>query len=155
MESLILIGNGGHCRSCIEIIETAGKFNIKGIVVHPKDSAKNFMKYKVLGNDNEIKDVFSKNDFALVVLAKFFSAKKRVDLFNLLKKNNIPLATVYSKHSIISRNAFVGDGSIIMNNVIVNSGASVGVNCILNTNALIEHDVKIGNHCHISTRFYS
>ena len=33
MKSLVLIGNGGHCKSCIEIIETSKEFKIKGIVV--------------------------------------------------------------------------------------------------------------------------
>ena len=38
-----------------------------------------------------------------------------------------------------------------MHNVIINSASEIGHNCILNTNSLIEHDVNIGNHCHIST----
>ena len=30
MKSLVLIGNGGHCKSCIEIIETSKEFQNKG-----------------------------------------------------------------------------------------------------------------------------
>ena len=29
---IILLGGGGHCRSCIDVIEQAGDFNIAGIV---------------------------------------------------------------------------------------------------------------------------
>ena len=29
---LILLGAGGHCKSCIDVIETEGKFTIAGIL---------------------------------------------------------------------------------------------------------------------------
>jgi len=32
MKSLLLIGGGGHCRSCIDFIEEEGKYQIAGIV---------------------------------------------------------------------------------------------------------------------------
>jgi hypothetical protein len=32
MKSLLLIGGGGHCRTCIDVIETEGKYKIAGIV---------------------------------------------------------------------------------------------------------------------------
>ncbi len=31
-EEIILIGGGGHCRACIDVIETNGKYRIAGIV---------------------------------------------------------------------------------------------------------------------------
>ena len=33
----------------------------------------------------------------------------------------------------------------------MNAGSVVGKNCIINNKVLIEHDVKIHDHCHIST----
>jgi UDP-3-O-[3-hydroxymyristoyl] glucosamine N-acyltransferase len=38
-----------------------------------------------------------------------------------------------------------------MHDVIINSGSVVGSNCIINTRSLIEHDVKVSDHCHVST----
>lgn len=151
MKSLILIGNGGHCRSCIEVIESSGKFKIKGIIVQPKDLSKDFMNYKVLGNDDNLIKCFGKDDFALICIGQIQSSDKRTKYFNLLNQKRILMATLKSKFSIISNHALVGRGSAIMHNVIVNAGAKVGENCILNTNSLIEHDAIIGSHCHIST----
>ena len=31
-EKIILIGGGGHCKSCIDVIEQQGKYHIAGIV---------------------------------------------------------------------------------------------------------------------------
>ena len=32
MKSLLLIGGGGHCHSCIDVIEASGIYKIKGLV---------------------------------------------------------------------------------------------------------------------------
>ena len=151
MKSLILFGNGGHCKSCIEVIENTGKFLIKGIIVHPNDLSDNFMDYKVIGNDNNIDGNFSKDDLALICIGQIKSVEKRKRIFKILEDKKISLAIVKSKFSIISKHALIKNGTIVMNNSIINSNASVGTNCILNTNSLIEHDAIIGDHCHIST----
>ena len=36
MDKIILIGGGGHCKSCIDVIEQAGTFQIAGIVDVPE-----------------------------------------------------------------------------------------------------------------------
>jgi len=35
-EKIILIGGGGHCKSCIDVIEQEGRFIIAGIVLAPE-----------------------------------------------------------------------------------------------------------------------
>ena len=40
---------------------------------------------------------------------------------------------------------------MVFHTVIINSGTRVGKNTIINTSALLEHDVIVGNNCHIST----
>ena len=151
MKSLILFGNGGHCKSCIEVIENTGKYLIKGIIVHPNDSAEKFMDYKVIGNDKNIDEKFCKDDLALICIGQIKSVEQRKRIFKILEDKKILLATVKSKFSIISKHAVIKNGTIVMNNSIINSNANVGINCILNTNSLIEHDAIIGDHCHIST----
>ena len=151
MKSIILLGNGGHSKSCIDVIENSDEFQIKGIITNDMSFSENFMNYKILGNDAAISSCFDSNDYGLIAVGQIKSASKRVFLFDLLRKNKITLATVRSKNSIVSRTALLGEGTITMHNAIINSDAKIGINCILNTNCLVEHDVKIGNHCHIST----
>ena len=151
MKSLILFGNGGHCKSCIEVIENTGKYLIKGIIVHPNDFSEKFMGYKVLGNDENIDENFCKDDLALICIGQIKSVEKRKRIFKILEDKKISLATIKSSFSIISKRAVIKNGTIVMNNSIVNSNANIGINCILNTNSLIEHDAVIGDHCHIST----
>ena len=44
MKKIILVGAGGHCKSCIDVIENENKYKITGII----DKKKNFLlNYKV------------------------------------------------------------------------------------------------------------
>ena len=151
MKSIVLLGSGGHCKSCIEIIENSRKFKIKGLIVEKGNKIKSFMDYDVLWSDNNLIECFKKEDSALICIGQIKSPNKRIELFDFLDKNKIEIATLSSNSSIISRHSNIGKGTVVMHRVIINSGAQVGVNCILNTNSLIEHDVTIGDHCHIST----
>ena len=151
MKSIVLLGSGGHCKSCIEIIENSRKYKIKGLIVKKGIKIKSFMDYQVLGSDDNLRECFKKDDSALICIGQIKSPNKRIELFDVLNKNKIEIATLSSTSSIISRHSNIGKGTAVMHGVIINSGAQVGVNCILNTNSLIEHDVTIGDHCHIST----
>ena len=35
-ETILLVGGGGHCKSCIDVIEQEGRFRSAGIVDVPK-----------------------------------------------------------------------------------------------------------------------
>ncbi len=36
-KQIILIGGGGHCKSCIDVIESENKYNILEIIINHKD----------------------------------------------------------------------------------------------------------------------
>ena len=151
MRNIVLLGAGGHCKSCIEIIENVEKYQIKGILDNNKKRDEDFMGYKILGPDEELKNIISENDLGLVCVGQIKTPKVRIKLFNLLKNESIEIATVISKSAIISKNSIIKKGTIVMHNTLINSAVDIGFNCIINTGSIIEHDAKIGDHCHIST----
>ena len=151
MNSIILLGSGGHCKSCIDVIEKSFSHKIKGIIDKPDHVNKEFMGYKILGDDNEIKDHFQENDCSLICVGQIKSPAVRIRLFNLLLENGINMATVKSINSVISKHTKINIGTIVMHNSVINAGSIIGANCIINTNSTIEHDVIIKDHCHIST----
>ena len=151
MNSIILLGSGGHCKSCIDVIEKSFSHKIKGIIDKPNLVNKEFMGYKILGNDNQLQDHFLENDLGLVCVGQIKSPAIRIRLFNLLLEKGIGIAIVKSIHSVISEHTKINMGTIVMHNSVINSGTVIGANCIINTNSTIEHDVIINDHCHIST----
>jgi sugar O-acyltransferase (sialic acid O-acetyltransferase NeuD family) len=148
---IILIGGGGHCKSCIDVIEQENKFQIAGIIDLKEKIGQKILDYSVIGCDDDI-PVFARecNNF-IVTVGQIQSPQIRIHLFGILSKLNINLPVIISPLAYVSVHASIGKGTLIMHQSIVNAGATVGVNCIINTKALIEHDVVIGDHCHIST----
>jgi sugar O-acyltransferase (sialic acid O-acetyltransferase NeuD family) len=150
-QPLILIGGGGHCKSCIEVIQSSAEWDIIGILDRPERLGTQVLGYEVLGTDEELDQWISKGYFFLVTVGQIKSALPRKRLYDQLKEKNAQVATVISGSAIVSQYATIGEGSIIHHRVSLNADAVIGKNCIINTAANIEHDVKIGDHTHIST----
>lgn len=150
-KKLVLVGGGGHCKVCIDVIEQTEEFEIIGILDLPSLIGTTVLGYKVIGSDQDISIYVDKGYSFLVTVGQIKSAILRRKLFEKLKSCHADIATVFSKSSYCSKHTNIGAGTIIMQNVIINAGAAIGDNCILNNGCDIEHDTKIGNHTHIST----
>ena len=149
-QPLILVGGGGHCKSVIEVAESAG-YEIKGILDVPDEVGKEVLSgHKVIGTDDEIPQYVDDCDFVITV-GFIKNATLRIKLYNKVKEAGGKLATIVASTAHVSKYANVGEGSVIMHNAFVNAGAKIGDNCIINTFVNIEHDAEIGNQCHIST----
>ena len=149
MKKIILIGGGGHCRSCIDVIEKEKKFKVLGIV----DNKKNILikKYKLIGSDKDLNKISKKIKNAIITIGHIKNSDLRERLYKKLIKLKFNLPLVISPLAYVSKNALVGAGTIIMHRALININAKIGKNCIINTGAIIEHDVVIGDNCHIST----
>ena len=150
-EKIILIGGGGHCRSCIDVIEQEGKFAIHGIVDVEENLGKKVLGYNIFATDDQLLDLTEEHQNFLITIGQVQDVSRRMALYQLLEKEGISLCTVISPRAYVSTHATVGAGTIIMHGAVINAAAKVGNNCIINSQALIEHDAVIGDHCHIST----
>lgn len=147
---LILIGGGGHCKSVIEVAESAG-YEIKGILDMPDEVGKEVLPgHKVIGTDDEIPQYVEECDFVITV-GFIKNPAIRIKLYNKVKAAGGRLATIIASTAHVSKYAELGEGTVIMHHAFVNAGAKIGDNCIINTFVNIEHDAEVGNQCHIST----
>lgn len=147
---LILIGGGGHCKSVIEVAESAG-YEIKGILDMPDEVGKEVLPgHKVIGTDDEIPLYVEECDFVITV-GFIKNPAIRIKLYNKVKAAGGRLATIIASTAYVSKYAELGEGTVIMHHAFVNAGAKIGDNCIINTFVNIEHDAVVGNQCHIST----
>lgn len=147
---LILIGGGGHCKSMIEVAESAG-YEIKGILDMPDEVGKEVLPgHKVIGTDDEIPQYVEECDF-VITIGFIKNPAIRIKLYNKVKAAGGRLATIIASTAYVSKYAELGEGTVIMHHAFVNAGAKIGDNCIINTFVNIEHDAEVGNQCHIST----
>jgi len=151
MEDLILFGGGGHCRSCIDVIEEEGRYRIAGIIDVAEKVKQDVLGYSIIGTDGDLDRLAKEYRYFFITIGHIKSADVRIEKFQLLSKLGASLPVIISPRAHVSRHSVIGEGTIIMHNVVVNAGAKIGRNCIINTGAIVEHDAVIGDHCHIST----
>lgn len=152
MESIILLGGGGHCKSVIDTILSSNLYNIVGVIdlkdkigqtvlknVKIIDSDENLYKYK----EQNVNNVF-------ITVGSIGNPKIRIELYENLKKNGFKFPNIIDKTAIISKTTKIGEGTFVGKGVIINAGAIIGDNCIINTGSVIEHDCYVGDFVHIA-----
>jgi len=151
MNAVLLAGGGGHCHSCIDVIESEGKLSIQGIIQPADGEYETVMGYPTVGSDDDLAELISAGSFVLVSIGQVKTAGPRIRLFNIIKECGGTMPIVVSSNAYVSARSVLREGTIIMHGAVVNAASEVGKNCIVNSHALLEHDVFIGDHCHIST----
>jgi sugar O-acyltransferase (sialic acid O-acetyltransferase NeuD family) len=147
INKLLLVGGGGHCKACIDVIETTD-FEVAGIIDKKEEKVLN---YEVIGNDDSLENMIKEGYSFLVTVGQIKNAAPRIHLFEKIKRLNGKLATVIASSAVVSKYCTIGEGTVIMHQTLINSSAKIGSNCIINNKALVEHDCTIGDHTHIST----
>ena len=93
---MLIIGSGGHTLSCISLLlKKLNKFKIVGLVDDVKTNLA--IKYKIIGNDFDLKILKQKISYAFIGLGQIKSPKIRKNLFRKLKKYNYKLPFIISK----------------------------------------------------------
>ena len=151
MDEILLMGAGGHARSCIDVIELEKRYRIAGLVEKNGSTAGDHLGYSVIGIDDDLTELRKHYENALIVVGQIQSAAIRVKLFKVLTDLHFHLPVIISPLAYVSPHSNIGAGTIIMHDVLVNANAKVGQNCIINTKAIIEHDAVVKDHCHIAT----
>ncbi len=150
-QKLIALGGGGHFRSCVDVIDAQGIFEIVGVVGPHSGSAAEILDFPFLGTDAELAALIPTYKNILISIGHMPHSRRRVELYVQCKELKAKFPVICSPHASVSSRAEVGEGSVIFHGALINTQAKVGVCTIVNSNALIEHNTTIGNHCHIST----
>jgi len=150
MRPILLLGGGGHCHSCIDVIESSGIYRVEGII-ESELSSESVLGYPVVGCDDDLPQLLKTSQSAIVAVGQIKNPETRIKLFDRLKKLGANLPVIISPKACCSSHSFIGKGSIVMHGAVINAGAKIGNNCIINSLSLIEHDVIISDHCHVST----
>jgi sugar O-acyltransferase (sialic acid O-acetyltransferase NeuD family) len=151
MKPIILIGGGGHCISCIDVVESTKKYKILGILDLPEKVGEKIINYEIIGTDNDLPQFINECSDFLITVGQITSSLVREKIFFQVKKAGGNLPVVVSPFAYISQYATVAEGTVVMHQALVNAQAKIGRGCIINTKALIEHESQIGNFTHVST----
>ena len=151
VEPILLIGAGGHCKSCIGVLSTLDNYQAVGIVDKKVSTVNEVLGIRVIGTDSDLELLIKKFTNVLIALGQIKSPDLRIKLFQSAKSLGASFPVVLSPTAQIAKSALIEEGTICFHQTIINASANIGQNCIINNKALIEHDTQIGSHCHIST----
>jgi sugar O-acyltransferase (sialic acid O-acetyltransferase NeuD family) len=149
--SIVLVGAGGHAVACADVIEQTKAFTIAGLIGTPEQVGTRVAGYEVIGTDEDLPRLRETHEHALVTVGQIRTSAPRVRLWEALADGGWTVPTVVSPRAYVSAHSRLGAGTIVMHGAVVNASATIGRNVIVNSLALVEHDVDIGDHCHIAT----
>jgi sugar O-acyltransferase (sialic acid O-acetyltransferase NeuD family) len=148
---LILVGGGGHCKSCIDVIESTGEYQIKGILDLPEKLGQKVLSYPIIGTDDDIKRLAAEGYRFAITVGQIKTSRTREKIYRMINEAGGVLPVIVSSRAQIARSSELAEGTVVMHSATINSDARVGKACIINTGAIIEHDCVIGEFTHIST----
>ena len=151
MLNIVLVGAGGHCKACLDVLSAIGEYNVAALVDRPENLGKKLLGITISHTDEDLPSLIARYSNLLICLGQIKTPEPRKVLYN----NSLALGASFPVHispyAYASPSAQIGAGTIIMHHAMLNAEAKVGANCIINSKALLEHEVSVGDHCHVST----
>lgn len=147
MSKVVLLGAGGIAIVAAEIARSRG-FEIVGFLDESAEKRGSlFCGAPILGGFDMLADLRPNVPDAVVA---FGNCQGRIDTAQKVLSYGFRLPNLLHLSAVVSPQAHIGHGAILMPGTIVNAGTRIGSNIILNTAASVDHDCTIGDGVHIA-----
>lgn len=148
-ESIIIVGAGGHARVLASALKASGQA-LAGFVDRDASRWGTMIDGSpVLGGDS----LLERADGCAVLVNGVGSTElpiNRREIFERFSARGFRFAIVVHPSVIVATGVDLGEGVQLMAGVVLQPGVVIGANSIVNTGAIIDHDSKIGTHCHVA-----
>ena len=147
---IILIGSGGHAKVLVEALSAANT-PLDGLTEIDMEIERPALRdIPVLGTDECILE-FAPDDVILINgLGTSDGTGPRRRVFESFRDRGYRFQTIIHPAAVTASDVELADGVQIMAGAIIQPSVVVGCNAIINTRASIDHDCRIGRHCHIA-----
>ena len=133
---MYLYGASGHAKVIIDILKSQNK-EISGLI-DDNEFINEMLSYPVYHE-------LDKNFSYIVSIGDNKTRKKIVD-----KLSDVHFETAIHEAAIVSENAQIEEGTVVMPGCIIQSCSHIGRHCIVNTGASVDHDCVLGDYVHVS-----
>ena len=150
-KKLLLIGGGGHCRSVLDTVRSAGIYDEFGIVDFAEGACGGV---PVIGRDEDIPRLVREGwTDGIITVGSVGDTGIRRRLYAMIQEqgSGLQLPVIIDPTAAVSAAAVIEEGVFIGKRAVVNTGARIGACAIINSGAIVEHDCEIGALAHIST----
>lgn len=148
----VAIGGGGHAKVVIDAALAAGCPTIRAVLDENSELHGCSLKgVEVLGSDNALPLARKLGvTHFLITVGSIGDSSIRRHLFQRYKTAGLEASTVVHPRSVISPEAKIGEGAVVLANAVINSGVRICENVIINTAAVVEHDTFLEAHVNIA-----
>jgi acetyltransferase EpsM len=146
MSKVIFLGAGGIAIVAAEIARCRGLEIVGFLDDRAEKRGTLFCGATVLGDFDMLPAL--RRDVPQAVIA-FGNCHGRINVAQKALSCGFSLPNLIHPSAIVSQDASIGQGAIIMPGTIINSGTRIGSNIILNTAASVDHECLIGDGVHI------
>ena len=143
---LIMVGASGHGKVCAEIAALSGKYS-EVFFLDDDTSVSKCGDYDVIGTSNNIQEYIDGRTEFFVSIGNY---EHRSRIQEQIEVAGGTMATLIHPQAIISEEATVGSGSVVMPGSVINTGTEIGKGVIVNTSSSIDHDCTLGNWIHVA-----
>lgn len=151
MESIILIGGGGHARSIIDSIVQQGKWKIEGIVDEQSKVGQVVMNIPIIGADDCLGKIYNQGvRNAFIAIGSIGNVELRKKIYRQITQIGFKCPNIIDRTAILADNIELGSGNFIGKGAIINAGSRIGNQTIINSGSIIEHDCIVEDFVHIA-----
>lgn len=141
---LKVIGCGGHCKVVLDALSLVNH-QLK-VSLCDSDVGRIGKEFSGILIDSTPESLMNFKGFSHVAIG---DNKIRKKIINLMNKETL-LFSIIHPDSIVSRSAFIGEGTLVAARSILGPDSYLGKACIINHGAVVDHDVQVGDYCHIA-----
>ncbi len=160
---IVVFGVGGHAASVVDVLESAGRYNIIGLLDDfTRQSAAHG--YPVLGKIQEIVSISAqhKNLHGIVAIGDNHTRMMIVEqveksfhdipdsVGGLTASHSFQWAVAIHPFGYVSNTATINAGTVVCPGVVIGRDAKIGEHAILNSNSVVEHNCFVDTFAHIA-----
>ncbi len=150
VQSFILVGAGTHAKMLLDILRLHGRKVAFAVDNDPARHEEVYYGVTIRGGD----DLVLQEDPSQVRLINGVGSVARADcrrkLFTRFTERGYRFETLIHPSAVIAESARLGEGVQVMAGAVIQPDAVIEDNVLINTRASVDHDCRIGSHCHIA-----
>lgn len=145
VKKLAIIGASGHGKVVADIAVQNGYEEI--VFFDDNTELAVCGSYCVIGTSIEASACVDQGYDLIVAIG---NAEKRQRIQERLETEKIKCVTLIHPNAVISEDAEIGKGTVVMAGAVINPGSRIGRGCIINTCASVDHDCWVEDFGHVS-----
>ena len=147
----VLLGGGGHAKVVLDVLHSLGA-TVRGVCdpALADRQGERWMGIEVLGDDDQLHVVAPTEVYLANGVGMMPGSGLRQRLFEEMTSAGYEFPALIHPSASVSGKARIEVGAQIMRGSVVQACAEVGCNTIVNSSAIVDHDSRIGAHCHVA-----